>query len=55
MSSLLSLEDLPGIGPAISKKLSEGGSRTPEAVAVATPNELAVEADIGEATAPRIM
>ena len=55
MSSLLSLEDLPGIGPAISKKLSEGGFRTPEAVAVATPKELAVAADIGEATATRII
>ncbi len=55
MSSLLSLEDLPGIGPAISKKLNEGGFRTPEAVAVATPKELATAADIGESTATRII
>lgn len=55
MSSLLSLEDLPGIGPAISKKLSEGGFKTPEAVAVATPKELALAADIGESTATRII
>ncbi len=55
MSSLLSLEDLPGIGPAISKKLSEGGFRTPEAVAIATPKELATAADIGESTATRII
>jgi DNA repair protein RadA len=51
----LSLEDLPGVGPAISKKLSEGGFRTPEAVAVATPKELALAADIGESTATRII
>ncbi|MEM2144933.1 MAG: DNA repair and recombination protein RadA [Candidatus Jordarchaeaceae archaeon] len=55
MSSLLSLEDLPGVGPAISKKLSEAGFRTPEAVAVATPKELALAADIGESTATRII
>nr|MDO8082534.1 DNA repair and recombination protein RadA [Candidatus Freyarchaeota archaeon] len=55
MSSLLSLQDLPGVGPAISKKLSEGGFRTPEAVAVATPKELALAADIGESTATRII
>jgi len=55
LSSLLSLQDLPGVGPAISKKLSEGGFRTPEAVAVATPKELALAADIGESTATRII
>jgi DNA repair protein RadA len=55
LSSLLSLEDLPGIGPAISKKLIESGFRTPEAVAVATPKELALAADIGESTATRII
>jgi DNA repair protein RadA len=51
----LSLQDLPGVGPAISKKLSEGGFKTPEAVAVATPKELAIAADIGESTATRII
>ncbi|MBS7250146.1 MAG: DNA repair and recombination protein RadA [Candidatus Freyarchaeota archaeon] len=55
LSGVLSLEDLPGIGPAISKKLSESGYRTPEAVAVATPKELAAAADIGESTAARII
>ena len=49
------LEDLPGIGPEISKKLNESGFRTPEAVAVATPKELATAADIGESTATRII
>jgi len=49
------LEDLPGIGPAIAKKLSEAGYRSPEAVAVATPKELAAAADIGESTATRII
>lgn len=51
----MSLQDLPGVGPAISKKLSEGGFKTPEAVAVATPKELAKAADIGESTATRII
>jgi DNA repair protein RadA len=55
LSSLLSLQDLPGVGPAISKKLSEGGFKTAEAVAVATPKELALAADIGESTATRII
>ena len=55
MSSPTRLEDLPGIGPAIAKKLSEAGYRSPEAVAVATPKELAAAADIGESTATRII
>ncbi|MEM2143868.1 MAG: DNA repair and recombination protein RadA [Candidatus Jordarchaeaceae archaeon] len=55
MSAPTQLEDLPGVGPAIAKKLSEAGFRSPEAVAVATPKELAAAADIGEATATRII
>jgi DNA repair protein RadA len=55
MSSTAHLEDLPGVGPAIAKKLNEAGYRSPEAVAVATPKELATAADIGEATATRII
>ncbi len=55
MSSPTQLEDLPGIGPAIAKKLSEAGYRSPEAVAVATPKELSTAADIGETTASRII
>jgi DNA repair protein RadA len=55
MSSPTELEDLPGVGPAIAKKLSEAGYRSPEAVAVATPKELAAAADIGESTATRII
>jgi len=55
MSNILELEDLPGIGPAIRRRLIEGGFRTPEAVAVATPRELAAAAEIGEATAIRII
>lgn len=55
MSTPTKLEDLPGIGPAIAKKLTEAGYRSPEAVAVATPKELASAADIGETTASRII
>jgi DNA repair protein RadA len=55
LSTPTKLEDLPGIGPAIAKKLTEAGYRSPEAVAVATPKELASAADIGETTASRII
>jgi len=50
-----SLEDIPGVGPAIAKKLYEAGFRTPESIAVATPREIAIAAEIGEATAAKII
>lgn len=50
-----SLEEIPGVGPAIAKKLYEAGYRTPEAVAVATPKEIAIAAEIGESTAAKII
>ena len=54
MSEIL-LEDLPGVGPATAEKLKEAGFNTIEAVAVASPAELANTAEIGESTAAKII
>ena len=53
--SEMSLEELPGVGPATAEKLKEAGFNTIEAVAVASPSELATTADIGESTAAKII
>jgi len=52
---MFSLEDLPGVGPAIAKKLEEAGYNDLMAIAVASPSELADVADIGEGTAAKII
>lgn len=49
------LEDLPGVGPATAEKLREAGFTTIEAVAVASPRELVAAAEVGEATAAKII
>ncbi|MBS3795316.1 MAG: DNA repair and recombination protein RadA [Candidatus Thorarchaeota archaeon] len=49
------LADLPGVGPAISKRLREAGFKSVEAIAVASPNELAAAGSIGETTATKII
>ncbi|HJH32439.1 MAG TPA: DNA repair and recombination protein RadA [Methanosarcinaceae archaeon] len=49
------LEELPGVGPATAEKLKEAGFNTIEAVAVASPAELANTAEIGESTASKII
>jgi len=49
------LEDLPGIGPAIAEKLREAGLNSLEAIAVASPAGLVATAEIGEATAAKII
>lgn len=54
MSEIL-LEELPGVGPATAEKLKEAGFNTIEAVAVASPAELANTAEIGESTAAKII
>lgn len=51
----MDLEDLPGVGPAIAEKLREGGYNSLEAIAVASPAELVATAEIGEATAAKII
>ena len=49
------LEELPGVGPATAEKLKDSGFNTIEAVAVASPAELANTAEIGESTAAKII
>lgn len=51
----MDLEDLPGVGPVIAEKLREGGFNSVEAIAVASPAELVAAAEIGEATAAKII
>ncbi|HDM36722.1 MAG TPA: DNA repair and recombination protein RadA, partial [Candidatus Syntrophoarchaeum butanivorans] len=53
--SSISLEDLPGIGPATAEKLVEAGYSSIEAIAVASPADLVAAAEIGEATASKII
>jgi len=50
-----SLEDIPGVGPAISEKLREAGYNDVLAIAVATPKELAEACEIGEKKAMDII
>jgi len=49
------ITDLPGVGPAIGKRLAESGYKNVEAIAVASPNELAAAGAIGETTATKII
>ncbi|MCK4567436.1 MAG: DNA repair and recombination protein RadA [Candidatus Thorarchaeota archaeon] len=51
----IEVTDLPGVGPAIGKRLAESGYKTVEAIAVASPNELAAAGSIGETTATKII
>ncbi|MBL7117828.1 MAG: DNA repair and recombination protein RadA [Candidatus Syntrophoarchaeum sp.] len=51
----MDLEELPGVGPAIPEKLREAGLNSLEAIAVASPAELVATAEIGEATAAKII
>ena len=51
----MNIEDLPGVGPAIAEKLREAGFNSLEAIAVASPAELVATAEIGEATAAKII
>ncbi|KGK99162.1 DNA repair and recombination protein RadA [Methanococcoides methylutens] len=54
MSEVL-LEDLDNVGPATAQKLKDAGFTTVEAIAVASPAELANSAEIGESTAAKII
>ena len=51
----MSIEELPGIGPATAEKLRDAGFNSVEAIAVASPAELAGTAEIGESTASKII
>jgi DNA repair protein RadA len=50
-----SIDDLPGVGPATAEKLRESGYSDIMSIAVASPKELADIAEIGEATASKII
>ena len=50
-----SLEELPGVGPAIAEKLREAGYTDILAIAVASPKDLAEECEIGEKKAMDII
>lgn len=51
----LSLSDLPNVGPATVEKLKEAGYLSVESIAVASPDELAAAAEIGDGTAMKII
>ncbi|NHI92944.1 MAG: DNA repair and recombination protein RadA [Candidatus Lokiarchaeota archaeon] len=51
----ITLTDLSGVGPAIAEKLAESGFNSIEAIAVASPNQMAAETAIGEATCSKII
>ena len=42
------LEDIPGVGPAIAEKLQEAGYSDIMAIAVASPADLSEKCEIGE-------
>ena len=49
------LEDIPGVGPAIAEKLREAGYTDIMAIAVAAPSDLAETCEIGEKKAQDII
>jgi DNA repair protein RadA len=51
----IQLEDIPGVGDKIAKKLREVGFADPMAIAVASPSELAAIAEIGAGQAAKII
>jgi DNA repair protein RadA len=52
---IVSIEDLPGVGPATAEKLIEAGFTDLMSIAVAAPAMLKEAADIGEASAIKII
>ncbi|ADI75006.1 DNA repair and recombination protein RadA [Methanohalobium evestigatum Z-7303] len=51
----VTLEDLDHVGPATAQKLRESGYNSVEAIAVASPTDLSLSADIGESAASKII
>ncbi|RLG18862.1 DNA repair and recombination protein RadA [Nanoarchaeota archaeon] len=51
----MEIEELPGVGSAIAKKLKEAGYYDLMALAVANPDAMAADAGIGEATAKKLV
>jgi len=55
MSDEKTVEDLPGVGPATAEKLKEAGYDDLMSIAVQSPSNLVEAADIGDATAVKII
>lgn len=55
MTKELTIEDLPGVGPATAEKLKESGFDTMLALAVASPGELVEAGGLTEATARKVI
>lgn len=55
MSEKISLDELPGVGDATAEKLRDAGFRSIEAIAIASPSELAGTVEIGETVAAKII
>ncbi|HDR72518.1 MAG TPA: DNA repair and recombination protein RadA [Methanoculleus sp.] len=53
--SELDLEDIPGVGPTTAEKLRDAGYATIESIATASPSDLAEAAEIGEASAKKMV
>ena len=51
----VTIEDLPGVGPATAEKLREAGFEELLALAVMSPGDLAEEAELGEAVSAKII
>ncbi|MDG6257290.1 MAG: DNA repair and recombination protein RadA [Methanomicrobiaceae archaeon] len=51
----LDLEDIPGVGPTTADKLRDAGYATIEGIATASPSDLAEAAEIGEASAKKMV
>src|SRR5882762_4840552 len=51
----MTVEDLPGVGPATAEKLKESGYEDLMAIAVASPGDIAEKCDIGEGVAQKII
>ena len=51
----MTIEDLPGVGPATAEKLREAGFEELRAIAVMSPMELAEQAELGEAVSSKII
>ncbi|NLV27440.1 MAG: DNA repair and recombination protein RadA [Methanomicrobiales archaeon] len=49
------IEDIPGVGPAIAEKLRDAGFLTIESIATSLPSTLAEAAELGEATAKKMI
>lgn len=54
-SKRLTVEDLPGVGPATAQRLRDAGMEDLLAIAVASPSDVAEKADISEAVAQKLI